>query len=270
MKGFLLSLQSEFYKSRKTLGLWSAIILPLALTFLVALGFYFNSTRVEKLPPMFLWLSFASAILGVMGSLLLPIFIVFVGYSVNNVEHKADTWKTLFTLPISRWAIYTAKFIFACLLVLLCLMLFAGATIAFGHLLELLKPQLKFSGYSMAGQLFQLYFKLFLAATSIISLQFLMSLFWKDFLKPMGIGFIGTIVGVIVFTKQWTYAYLFPYALPLVAMTSMREKKQPGATGPTKPSEFIDIFTKEVLISLAIAFVIFLLGYVIVKRRSIK
>ncbi len=55
MKGFILSLQSEFYKSRKTLGFWSAIILPIIITLLVFTGMYSNSSKLMQLPAMLLW-----------------------------------------------------------------------------------------------------------------------------------------------------------------------------------------------------------------------
>jgi len=269
MKGFILSLQSEFYKSRKTLGFWSAIILPLLITLLVTIGFYAGSDKFIKNPPMVLWLQYSGTILGVMGSLLLPMFIVFVAYSANNIEHRSDTWKTLFTLPISKWAIYTAKFLFVCILVFLSMLLFAMCTIGFGNLLGIIKPELKFSGYSMAPQLFGIYVKLFLASTSIIAIQFLLSLLWKDFLKPMGVGFVGTIAAVILFSVHWQYNYLFPYAQPLVAMTSIKDKKVPGEKTSTLNTN-IDLLTKEVLISLGIAAVIFIIGYFIVRRKSVK
>ena len=115
MKGFILSFRSEFYKTRKTMGFWSAVLLPLLICLLLF--------------GMLLWLQFAGAILGVMGSLLLPMLIVFIAYSVNNIEHKAETWKTLFSLPISKLSVYAAKYVYAFFLIVLCLMLFVLFTL---------------------------------------------------------------------------------------------------------------------------------------------
>lgn len=263
MKGFLFSLQSEFYKSRKTLGFWSAILLPLILMLLVSFGFFIKADKLSGLAPVAIWAQFAGIPMGIMGSLLLPMFIVFIGYSVNSIEHKSDTWKTLFTLPIPKWSIYTAKFLYAVFLILLSLMLFATFTWAFGNLLGAIQPKLKFSGYHMEKELFQVYFKLFMASMGILSLQFIMSLLWKDFLKPMGIGFVGVIVGVILVTAaKWEYAYTFPYSQPLLAIVGM-SKKMKNSTG-------LDLFTNDVLFSLGTAVVIFFIGYFIVERRSIK
>ena len=82
------------------MGFWSAVILPLLLCLLLFIGFYTHSDKLSHQPGMMLWIQFSGAILGVMGSLLLPMLIIFIAYSVNSIEHKADTWKTLFSLQL--------------------------------------------------------------------------------------------------------------------------------------------------------------------------
>ncbi|AMR30717.1 hypothetical protein A0256_04420 [Mucilaginibacter sp. PAMC 26640] len=265
MKGFLLSFRSEFYKSRKTLGFWSAIILPLLISLLAMAIFYFKSEKFVAMQPIMLWLQFASVSLGIMGSLLLPMYTIFIAYSVNNIEHKADTWKSLFSLPISRWSVYGAKFFYAVFLILLCLSLFVLFTIGFGNLLGVLKPELQFNSYHLEWQLTQVYFKLLLSSLGILSIQFLLSLLWSDFLKPMGIGFVLTIVGVTAATKHWEYAYLLPYSHPMVALSSMIKNKK----GPAHDI-VIDVFTKDVFVALIISVVVFVAGYFIVQRKSVK
>ncbi len=266
MKGFILSLRSEFYKSRKTLGFWAAILLPVLIGLLVFMGFYTNSAKMLGLPPAMLWLQFSGAIMGIMGTLLLPIFIIFITYSVNSVEHKADTWKTLFSLPIAKWSVYTAKYVYALFLVILSLMLFALFTIGYGNLLGMVKPELKFAEYHMELMLFQVYFKLFLSGLGILSIQFLLSLVWSDFLKPMGIGFVCTIAGVIMVNLNWDYDFWFPYASPLMALKSML----PHARHEHPKQLVIDIITNDVYVSLVISAVVFIIGFYVVQKRSVK
>ncbi|MBD1385023.1 ABC transporter permease [Mucilaginibacter rigui] len=268
MKGFVLSFRSEFYKSRKTMGFWGAILLPLLISLLAFAIFFTKSEKFTAMQPMGLWVQFSMIGLGMMGTLLLPMYTIFIAYSVNNVEHKADTWKTIFSLPISRWSVYGAKFVYAVFLVFLCLALFALFTIGFGNLLSTLKPELKFNEYHMEVQLMQIYFKLFLSSLGILSIQFLLSLLWADFLKPMGLGFVATIVGVTAASKNWEYSYLFPYAHPMVAITTMI-KQGDKARGPVRELQ-IDMFTKDVYVSLAIAVVVFIAGYFIVRKKSVK
>ena len=270
MKGFILSFRSEFYKTRKTMAFWSAVILPFCLCLLLFIGFFNQSDKLANMPGILLWIQFSGAILGVMGSLLLPMLIVFIGYSVNSIEHKADTWKTLFSLPISKLSVYAAKYFYAMFLVVLCLALFVLFILGFGNFLSVLKPMLKFNEYHMETTLVEIYTKLFLSSLGILSIQFLLSLLFRDFLKPMGIGFIATITGVILAAKNWQYAYLFPYSHPMLALNMLPQRH--GNTGKpgAMPQFTIDMFTKEIFVSLAIAAVVFIGGYFIVLKKSVK
>jgi hypothetical protein len=267
MKGFILSFRSEFYKTRKTMGFWSAVLLPLLLCLMLFIGFFTKSDDLAKEPGMSLWLQFAGAILAVMGSLLLPMLIVFIAYSVNSIEHKADTWKTLFSLPISKLSVFAAKYFYAFFLVFLCLTLFVLFTVGFGNLLGVVKPALKFSDYNAAGILTQLYFKLFLSSLGILSIQFLMSLLFRDFLKPMGIGFVLTIAGVILAGNNWKYAYAFPYSHPMLALQAL---KQDMHSHDAMPHITVEMLTKDTWISLAVALIVFVGGYLIVLKKSVK
>jgi lantibiotic transport system permease protein len=269
MKGFILSFRSEFYKTRKTMGFWSAVLLPLLLCLLLFAGFFNKSDQLTQLPGLMLWLRFAGAILGVMGLLLLPMLIIFIAYSVNSIEHKADTWKTLFSLPISKLSVYAAKYFYAFFLVFLCLALFVVFTLGFGNLLSVLKPGLKFNEYNIANTLSQLYFKLFLSSLGILSIQFLLSLLFRDFLKPMGIGFICTITGGILANYGWTYAYLFPYSHPIMALKALKEGKADHAAS-SMPQITVEMLTKDTWVSLAVAVAVFIAGYFIVLKKSVK
>lgn len=268
MKGFILSFRSEFYKTRKTLGFWSSVLLPLIICLLLFIGFFSHSEKLTQMPGILLWLQFAGAILGVMGSLLLPMLIVFIGYSVNSIEHKADTWKSLFSLPIPKWSVYSAKYFYAMFLVFICLALFVLFTLGFGNLLSVLKPTLKFNEYHMEKVLTEVYFKLFLSSLGILSIQFLLSLLFRDFLKPMGIGFVATIAGVICAGTEWQYAYLIPYSHPMLTVKSTLPHNM--GNGANIPELSIDIFTKDIFVSLAVAVGVYILGYFIVLKKSVK
>jgi len=117
----------------------------------------------------------------------------------------------------------------------------------------------------MEKELAQVYFKLFLSSLGILSIQFLLSLLWADFLNPMGIGFVCTITGVILASKSWEYCYLFPYSHPMVAISTLLHRGEDQPKGIQ-----IDVFTKDVFVSMAVGAVIFIAGYFIVLRKSVK
>ncbi|WP_293304674.1 ABC transporter permease [Pedobacter sp. UBA5917] len=265
MRTLYISLKSEFYKSRKTLAFWAAILLPVIICGLISFGFYSESEKVIAAhnPPVILWAKYSGAALGVMGFLIMPFYVIFMAFSVNNIEHKNDTWKMLFAQPLNKFAIYAAKYLYAVFLIFLCLFLFASLTFAFGHLLQVLVPKFNFNQYNPLSFLINAYAKLFLSALGILSFQFILSLLWSDFLKPMGIGFVGTIMGIITANIGWKYAYLIPYSLPALALKITKVKKG------TDPLDF-PIFTQEIWTSLIYAAILFIIGYFIVTKKSIK
>lgn len=264
MYAFLISLRSEFFKTRTTLAFLSAILLPLVLTLLISSGFFINADKMAAYPPMMQWMRFTGAFLGVMGTLLLPMLIIFQTYSVNSIEHRSDMWKSLFSLPLPKWSMYSSKWFYAVLLNALCLSLFATFILTAGHLMSLLKPELRFDEYNFTELLFRVHFKLFLASLGILSIQFLLSVIWDDFLKPMGIGFLLTVFGIICGNMNWKYAYTIPYSHPMLALKSIMSQVKPES------SMVFDMLTKEVYVSLGIAFATFIAGYFVVSRRSVK
>ncbi|MFB9842098.1 ABC transporter permease [Mucilaginibacter ginsenosidivorans] len=269
MKGFILSFRSEFYKTRKTMAFWSAVILPFVICLMISIGFFSHSDKLSKLPGAMLWFEFSAPVLVVMGSILLPMLIVFEAYSVNNIEHKAETWKTLFSLPLSKWSVYSAKYLYALFLIILCLALFVLFTLGFGNLLGVIQPQLKFSEYHIESTLLQVYFKLLLSGLGILSIQFLLSLLFRDFLKPMGIGFVATVAGIIMANVQWKYTYLFPYSNAMLTIRSLKPDNNTN-NGQGIPHITVDLFTKDICVSLIVAVTVFILGYFIVLKKSVK
>jgi hypothetical protein len=221
--------------------------------------FYFKSADfvkiVAKEPGMNIWGFYLQMVLGVMGSLLLPIYIIFMAYSVNNIEHQNGTWKSLFSLPLPRWAVYYSKATFAVLLVFICMMLFAVFSLSAGFILSILKPELKFQDHSAVIFMFSLYLKLFLSSIGILSIQFFMSLVWTDFIKPMGIGFTLLVASLIAF--KWEYSYFIPYIHPLKVLNGLS-------------SEHIDFITREIAVGLTIGAIAFVAGYFIVAKKSVK
>jgi hypothetical protein len=228
---------------------------------LVATGYFINSHKMITTSGAMQWLRYLGTIMGVMGILVLPMFVVFIAYSVTNMEHRSEMWKSLFSLPLNKWSIYGSKYIFALILNAICLFLFAFLIVGSGQLLGILKPELKFQEFNISTIAYLLHLKLFLSSLGILSIQFFLSLLWSDFIKPMGIGFVGTISGIICANTGWEYAYTIPYAHPVLALMNNRNKgKLPE----------ISFLTNETYVSLSVAVIAFVAGYFIISKRSVK
>ena len=82
----------------------------------------------------------------------------------------------------------------------------------------------------------------------------------------MGVGFFATIVGVITASKSWEYCYLFPYAHPMLALKLMPHNTTKG----DNPQIVIDLFTKDILVGITVSALVFIGGYFIVLKKSVK
>ncbi|RYG13267.1 MAG: ABC transporter permease [Chitinophagaceae bacterium] len=262
MRSLLVSLTSEFYKSRKTLAFWSAILLPLVICVLMSWGFINQATKLANDPAMVLWFRYITAILGVMGVLLLPVLVIYNTYAITNMEYKGDTWKSLFSLPLPKLSIYTSKYIYIVFLTFLTMFLFAVFIIGSGHVIQFIKPELEFGDYNPNTIIIKFFGKLFLSSIGIISIQFLMNLMWNDFLKPFGIGFLMTIMGIITASVNWKYVDYLPYAYPNLTVTKIMATK-----GDINK---MIVFDQGIYNSLICGAVVFIIGYFIVAKKTIK
>lgn len=262
MRSFIVSLTSEFYKSRKTLAFWSAILLPLVICLLMSWGFINQAKNLAGNTGQLLWFRYITAIFGVMGILLLPILVIYNTYAITNMEYKGDTWKSLFSLPLSKLSIYASKYVYIVFLTFITMLLFVIFIVATGHGIQLVKPQLAFSDYNPNQILFRSFSKLFLSAIGIISIQFLMNLMWNDFLKPFGIGFLFIIMGIITANLNWKYVVYLPYAYPNLTVRNIMQTK-----GDLNK---MIVFDQPIYNSLIYGLIVFVIGYFLVAKKTIK
>jgi len=252
-------LQHEFYKIKSTLAFRGAILLPILLTALITCIFIFKSEEFLKTANGNLWLTHLSFLLGTMGSLILPMYIIFLCFSINEIEHKADTWKNLLSLPYPKRMIFLSKLCMSFLLLSLFMISMLLLTILSGNIIAWIKPELNFQLYNINGFIAQIYGKMLLSSMALLCLQFFFSMLWSDFMKSMGLGLLFTILSLIAF--RWQYIYLIPYAQPMYAVSHLMEKGSDLA---------VDFKSKEVFVSFATAVGFSLSAYLLMIKKSIR
>lgn len=264
MKSLLSSFRSEVYKSRKTAAFWGAILFPLIIVLAIGIGFFLKTTHPINGNGFSHWMHFINQLLAIMGIIIVPIYSILVAYSVNNIEHSSDMWKSLFSLPVKKASLYGGKVAYAIFLLFITFLCFGLFTLIAGHLLSLAKPDIfYFDQYNITSFVFSLQLKLFLSAMGILALQFVMSIIWKDFLKPMGIGFLGLILGSLLAISKMEYVFLFPYSQPALAIFNLRMLKQDETMG-------VQVISNEIIASLLTATALFIFGFILISKRNIK
>lgn len=207
----LHSLSSEWLKTRRSAASWlclaGGLFLPLLfLTGLLLKGIHLNSASGGNA-----WMGLAYRLWHFMGILLLPVGIVLAASLLLQIEYRSNGWKQLHTTPQSHARIFAAK---GLALLLLTLKFFLFFNI--GMLVAGILPTVVFSGrmpddpFPLRGLLL-LNAKFFLACLPVLTLQFGLSLLFRNFLVSVGIGLL-LVIGALLLVEAWDGAWILPYS----------------------------------------------------------
>lgn len=215
MTAFINSFQSEWLKTKRSLAFWMVVI-----------GGFFTPTivivarlvRYKQVPELYaaedfwnlLWKNSWES----MAIFFLPLGAILSTSLIAQIEYKNNTWKQLHTLPLSYTTIFFTK-----LAVILVLMLQFFVLFNIGIYLSALIPYLLISGTPYPTQ--PLPYQDFLAANAlyfvdtlpIVALQYLIALRFKNFLVPVGLGFVFWVGSLAALT--WQYGFAIPYTYPM-------------------------------------------------------
>jgi hypothetical protein len=210
-KGFI----AETQKAKGTFTFWFTILGSLLIPFVFFLVYFFrplNFILPESINP---WDAFIQSNLKAIAFLLFPLHVILTIAININIEHKENSWKKLFVLPIKRESIYISKLIFLLFQVFISLLIFSLSMFLFGVVLGFVHNELNFLNYSPAFSSYsKLIIRLFISILGIFSIQYFLSLFFKNIIVPISLGVFLTIVATII-VQGWEHSIYFPYAFPM-------------------------------------------------------
>ena len=215
MTTFINSFASEWLKTKRSLAFWMVVI-----------GGFFTPTIVivarlviyKQVPALYaaedfwnlLWKNSWES----MAIFFLPLGAILSTSLIAQIEYKNNTWKQLHTLPLSYTTIFFAK-----LAVILVLMLQFFILFNIGIYLSAVVPYLLISGTPYPTQplpyqhFLQQNLLYFVDTLPIVALQYLIALRFKNFLVPVGLGFVFWVGSLAALT--WQYGYVIPYTYPM-------------------------------------------------------
>ena len=221
----LASIQSETLKLKRSAAAWLVIIgalfIPLMMLIIQVVGLSKNPEYQSG--PKF-WQELFAKSWESMSIFLLPVGIVLVTSLIGQLEYRNNTWKQIHTTPQRLSTIFISK-----LLVILFLMIYFFLIFNLGIYLAGIVPGL-FTGNKLPKEPYPAIsflkpnLNFLIACLPIIAIQYLMSLFFKNFLVSVGLGF-ACIVGSI-FALSWSKGYIIPYTYCGGAYLRMLGEKQ--------------------------------------------
>lgn len=245
----LISTQAELLKTKRTASFWFSIIgaafIPTIL-FIVMLTDGGAAKSLAADP----WGKFFGMGWEILSFFLLPMYIILVTTLITQIEFRNNTWKQVFSTPQSIGTIYFSKFITIHLMILFCFLLFNGLMFGYALLSTLFNPKLTFLERSVDwSMLFTLNLRIYLSIFAVSAIQYALSLRFKNFIVPVGIGLALLISGVIATNLNWKHLAKHPYAFS--GATYIKIKKPGKAASENHEWNGVGYFALFVLIGLA-------------------
>lgn len=215
----------EILKMKRTLGFWLTLVAPLAMASLECLVMWSQGESMIDFADGNIWLWHTKYILTLWGLLVLPLFVTLETALLASWEHKNQVWKVVYTLPIPRWMVVSAKQFSALVLMGISQVVLWAGTLVTGILLSQVRPDLGFKApvpwLAMLGYNTIIY----LVSWLIIAVHSTLSLQWNNFVVAMAAGILATMSGV--FFVRSDYAPYYPWAMAGLVANNLIENGWP-------------------------------------------
>lgn len=207
----LTTFASDFIKIKRKM-IWFLIFLgPFGVIALEAVNFGLRYDYLTKRYEADLW----GGLVGEASYLAIPALMLgltIITSMIASIEHQTNAWKQLLALPISKFSVFTGKFLLATVL------LFISSTLLFVGIIILglfLKFGLEIPFLTMLKMVYLPYF----AAMPFIAFQIWLSITVKNQAIPLTIGIVSTILSLTAFNFPnwfpWNWLYLESWGNPL-------------------------------------------------------
>jgi hypothetical protein len=243
MKDLSRAIGVELLKLRRTLALWAAWLIPLAV---LAMTTAINLSRAHGtkfvLDEPNGWDSLMLDLTLVLWCfVVLPLFVALEAALLAGIEHRENTWKHLFALPIPRWTIYVAKLLVGFGLLCITSVVLAAGTALQGWVILKLRPDLGLSAPIPWALILWRSFSFVPPVLLMLAVETWVATRWRNFTVPMGVGIGCTAVTIMLLRTIKNHvstpygphlASYFPWSLPYVVIA-------PGATSNLRETAFL-------------------------------
>ncbi len=224
---FIVSTQAEVLKTKRTASFWLSIIGAALIPTLFFLNLTIESNNAFKSFAADPWKKMFFSAWQIL-AVLLPMYIILISTLIPQIEFKNNTWKQVFASPQTVSSIFFSKFLTIHIMILFCFILFNLLMILSGVLIDFVTPKFTFLERNIDWKtLLRLNVKTYISILGISAFQYWMSLRFKNFVAPVGIGLALVIGAVVSLNLNWPHIYKYPYTYPLLSYDSMKKTSGP-------------------------------------------
>ena len=222
------TLYIELLKMKRTLGFWLALLAPLVVA---ALEFLLMVSQGEDMMDFAngqSWQWHMKFTLTLWGLFVLPLFVTLETALLAGWKHGNGTWKVIYTQPVPRWMVITAKQFSGLILLGISHLVLGISVIGNGLLLHQVKPELGLAVPVPWLEMLGYCLLIFLISWLIIAVHSFISLRWNSFVVAMAAGIVATMSGVF-FIRSEEYAPFYPWAMQGLIANKLLEDGWPVA-----------------------------------------
>lgn len=213
---FYNSVIAEFFKIKRTPIIWIVLLTGSIVGGFHMLDYNFGApwnVNLDTNP----WTRYLNLSSGMLACFIFTPFIVLLISSIVNIEHKSNTWKYLYSLPLAKGDFHFSKLIVAITLMIITLLIFVAGLFTVAYILHLLHPEYEFNFHQPdLSRLISVLLRLLIAVSAIVGFQYWLSLKFKNYIIPMGIGIGLFIAGIIFSVSNTPYSMYFPFSYPFL------------------------------------------------------
>jgi hypothetical protein len=207
---FLSNIRAEFLKSKRSFAYWLTLG---AAVFIPAINFLILTQRPDIMLPKFHadgWITFFRFCWKNVAAVILPMYIILISNLLVQIEYRNNTWKQVYTTPRSFADIFFSKYAVIQVLILTYVLIFDVFVILSGLAVNLANPGYSFVFESIQWYaLFTMTCKIYLGAQAVTVIQYWLSLRFRNFVVPLGIGIGLWITGIVL--MDWEHIDYYPY-----------------------------------------------------------
>ena len=205
-------LQNELVKTKNTPAFWITLIGSAFLPMMLGIAYLNEWVKFIPNTSENPWLDYYARLVNGL-CIVTPLFICLVVALIFNVEHKSQGWKLVFTLPVSKPAIFIHKWLLVAGIIVLYYLLFLLFSIVIAMILGAIHPEFKFlQNRPDSREVTLAVLKSFACNMGILAIQFWLSFRIKSVVTTLGIGIAAVITGLLA--KDSTHTHLFAYVDP--------------------------------------------------------
>ncbi|HEX2534817.1 MAG TPA: ABC transporter permease [Chitinophagaceae bacterium] len=228
MNSFIISTRSELLKSKRSASFWLSIITAAFIPVLFSLALSINASEVVKEFKVDPWNGLLRGGFQAMNSFLFPMYVILICSLIPQIEYKNNTWKQVFAAPNSVGNIFFSKFLTIHFMIFFCFLLFNILILLTGVFLYLVEPQFTFLDHAVPWkELLRLNGKTYLSVLGISAIQYAVSLRFKNFIAPVGIGLALLVLSIIALNFQWKHIAKLPFAHPILTLMNFDKPGRP-------------------------------------------